>query len=180
MDLLVSGPSRCSLALVDFVPRYIREVSTAIIAANLPLTWTLLQRIFGMSNFYSRNKSSDPRSGRLTGTSKFRSTYGNLTSRTRDTSDKKPKDPHPIDISPSESQEQINGEHGFPLKIWQQQEVRITSEEVDLNDHSSLSDKSAKSVPGAANYISPSRSESGEHIVRNADMGITTEVTRAT
>ncbi|KAL1607735.1 hypothetical protein SLS60_002671 [Paraconiothyrium brasiliense] len=158
---------------------YIREVSTAIIAANLPLTWTLLQRIFGMSNFYSRNKSSDPRSGRATGQSKFRSTYGNLTSRTRDTNDRKPKDPHPIDISPSESQEQINGEYDIPLKIWQQQEVRITSEEVDPNDHSSLSDKSEKSIPGAATFVSPTGSDNGDSINRNAEMGITTNVSHA-
>ncbi|KAL5381539.1 hypothetical protein PMIN06_000348 [Paraphaeosphaeria minitans] len=154
----------------EWIYWYIREVSTAIIVANLPLTWTLLQRIFGINNFYSRNKSSDPRSGRLTHQSKFRSTYGNLTSRTKDTGDKKSKDPHPVNISPSESQEQINEEHGYPLKIWHQQKVHITSEEVDLNDCSSLSDKSEKSVPVPS---------SGDPQVRNGDMGIVTKVSHA-
>jgi hypothetical protein len=170
VDLLVSTLSPYPINSADFMPRYIREVSTAIIAANLPLTWTLLQRIFGMSNFHSRNKSSDPRSGRVTGTNKFRSTYGNLTSRTRDTHDRKPKDPHPIDISPSESQEQINGENDYPLKIWQQQEVQITSEELDPNDRASLSDKSDKSVR-------PTVTSGGDPQVRNVDMGIVTKVT---
>ncbi|KAF2447430.1 hypothetical protein P171DRAFT_470702 [Karstenula rhodostoma CBS 690.94] len=154
----------------EWIYWYIREVSTAIIAANLPLTWTLLQRIFGMSNFHSRNKSSDPRSGKMTRQSKYRSTYGNLTSRTKDTGDRIPKDPHPIDISPSESQEQINGENDYPLKIWHQREVQITSEEVDANDHSSLSDKSEKSIPVAS---------SADPQVRNGDMGIVTNVSHA-
>ena len=102
----------------DWIYWYIRKVSTAIIAANLPLTWTLLQRIFGVSGFYSRNKSSNPHSGKATRQSNFRSTYGDLTSRTRDTKDRKLKDPCTVDISPSESQEQINGEFGVQLKIW--------------------------------------------------------------
>ncbi|KAJ4296797.1 hypothetical protein N0V90_006845 [Kalmusia sp. IMI 367209] len=158
---------------------YIREVSTAIITANLPLTWTLLQRIFGMSNFYSRSRSSNARTGEATGQARFRSTYGNLTSRTRDTKEKKPRDPHAIDISPSESQEQINGEYGFQLKIWQHQEVQVTSEEIVANDHSSISDKSDKSAPGGVTFVSPTGSDNGDHSTRNGEMGIVTKVTRA-
>lgn len=153
--------------------RYIREVSTAIIAANLPLTWTLLQRVFGMGSFfYSRNKSSENPSRGMTGPNKFRSTYGNLTSRsrTRDTGERKLRDPHPIDISPAESQEQINGEQGYPLKIWQHQEVRITSEEVDPSGRSSLSDMSAQSIPVVS---------SGDPQVHDGDMGIVTKVSHA-
>lgn len=123
-----------------------------------------------MSNFHSRNKSSDPRSGRITGQNKSRSKYGNLTSQTRYTGDKKPKDPHPIDISPSESQEQINIENGHPLRIWHQQEVHITSEEVDLNDRSSLSDRSEKSIPVAGG---------GDLRACTGELGIVTKVSHA-
>ncbi|PVI06082.1 hypothetical protein DM02DRAFT_724511 [Periconia macrospinosa] len=115
----------------DWIYWYIREVSTAIITANLPLTWTLLQRIFGANSFLSRNKSSGAQTG-VTGDaarrSRFRSTYGNLASATK-TKETKPKDPHPIDISPSESQEQITTpEPGIRMEIWQHHEVYVTSE----------------------------------------------------
>ena len=112
-----------------------------------------------------------------TGGSKFRSTYGNLTSRTRDTQDKKPKDPHPIDISPSESQERINEEFGIPLKIWQHQEVQVTSEEVGPSRHPSLSDKSDKSdksVPGDGTLPDLTGNDR-----RTPGMGFTTQVGHA-
>ncbi|KHN95586.1 UbiD family decarboxylase [Metarhizium album ARSEF 1941] len=43
---------------------YIRESSTAIIAANLPLTWTVFRRLFHLSSF---NNSSKLSSKNLTG-----------------------------------------------------------------------------------------------------------------
>ncbi|KAF2014103.1 hypothetical protein BU24DRAFT_370800 [Aaosphaeria arxii CBS 175.79] len=132
----------------EWIYWYIREVSTAIISANLPLTWTLLQKIFGVSNFYSRyGKSSQQRTGEPAGPNRFRSAYGNLTSATREEHKQKKPDPHAIDISPSESQEEINHTaHEIPLQIWQQRAVHITTEEVDSNKARASSDGSNKSV----------------------------------
>ncbi|KAH9888680.1 hypothetical protein F4778DRAFT_773491 [Xylariomycetidae sp. FL2044] len=117
---------------------YIREASTAVIVDNLPFTWTLLQRAFALGSF--NGKSTGPRTGTATG--RFRSNYGNLASRAREgtttTTTRKPRggdgeggDDDPEDPSPSDSQEQINRFYGIPLKIYQHNEVRITSEEVE-------------------------------------------------
>ncbi|KAM0244712.1 hypothetical protein ACHAP5_006055 [Fusarium lateritium] len=105
---------------------YIREVSTAVIAANLPLTWTLLQRVFRLGSFSARyGKSSNQRTGEAT--SRFRSAYGNLSSM-----DRRPKRTTFVEpgMSFSESQEEINGKD-IPLKIYQKNEVtiNITTEE---------------------------------------------------
>lgn len=158
---------------------YIREVSTAIIAANLPLTWTLLQRIFGMSNFYSRSRSSNRGTGDPSRQTRFRSTYGNLTSQTRSTKSKQPKDPHPIDISPAESQERITGEYGIPLKIWQRSEVQVTSEEISATpDRVSISDKSDQSAAPGTAFTTGEATRAD--IDGNLEMGVVTEVTRET
>lgn len=162
----------------EWIYWYIREVSTAIIAANLPLTWTLLQRMFGMSSFLSRNKSSLQQYGKTTGQGGIRSAYGNLTSRTQNTQDGKPKDPYAVDISPSESTEQINGDFGTQLKIWQRQEIQVVSEEVDPNSRSSLSDKSDKSAHMDA-FDDTARSNNRLQTPRNAEMGFSTKVSHA-
>ncbi|KAI1080374.1 hypothetical protein F5B20DRAFT_580408 [Whalleya microplaca] len=93
---------------------YIRESSTAIIAANLPLTWTLMQRIFNAKSFNARYSNQRTRT-----ISRFRSGYVNQ--RSVATSHDK------SDITQSDSQEQINKIHDIPLKIYKQQEVHITS-----------------------------------------------------
>ncbi|KAM5509938.1 hypothetical protein FOXYSP1_12904 [Fusarium oxysporum f. sp. phaseoli] len=117
---------------------YIREVSTAVIAANLPLTWTLLQRVFRLGSFHAKyGKSSNQRTGE--GTSRFRSAYGNLSSM-----DRRPKKTTFVEpgMSFSESQEEINGKD-IPLKIYQKNEVtvNITTEEASP-------DKRSPSPPG--------------------------------
>ncbi|KAH7201531.1 hypothetical protein DER44DRAFT_812272 [Fusarium oxysporum] len=119
---------------------YIREVSTAVIAANLPLTWTLLQRVFRLGSFHAKyGKSSNQRTGE--GTSRFRSAYGNLSSM-----DRRPKKTTFVEpgMSFSESQEEINGKD-IPLKIYQKNEVtvNITTEEASP-------DKRSPSPPGQA------------------------------
>lgn len=114
----------------EWIYWYIREVSTAIITANLPLTWTLLQHVFRLGSFHAKyGKSSGQRTGEAA-TGRFRSAYGNLTSCTRDENRARRTANDPNDISPSESQEQITSDHGIPMKIMQQHEVHITSEEV--------------------------------------------------
>lgn len=95
---------------------YIRESSTAIIVANLPLTWTILRRIFGLRSFNGKSSNqhtTDPNS-------RFRSLYSrNQVSVVRG------DDPA---LEPSTSEEQINKGYGIPLKIYQRHEVEITSE----------------------------------------------------
>ncbi|KAF4455191.1 hypothetical protein F53441_2429 [Fusarium austroafricanum] len=110
---------------------YIREVSTAVIAANLPLTWTLLQRVFRLGSFSAKyGKSSNQRTGE--GTSRFRSTYGNLSSM-----DRRQRNPTYVEpgMSFSESQEEINGKD-IPLRIYQKNEVtvNITTEEAPADN----------------------------------------------
>ncbi|KAF7546070.1 hypothetical protein G7Z17_g8685 [Cylindrodendrum hubeiense] len=118
----------------EWIYWYIREVSTAIITANLPFTWTLLQRMFRLGSFHAKyGKSSGQRTG--DGPTRLRSAYGNLGSRTGEERRTRSGTAHdPEDISPSESQEQINSGHGIPLKIYQKNEVHITSEEVGIKD----------------------------------------------
>ncbi|KAF4981837.1 hypothetical protein FZEAL_2415 [Fusarium zealandicum] len=108
---------------------YIREVSTAIITANLPLTWTLLQRMFRLGSFHAKyGRSSGQRTGEAT--SRFRSAYGNLSSVTRDERRTRRGAPLEPGLSISESQEQINSSDSIILKIYQKNEVNITSDEV--------------------------------------------------
>jgi hypothetical protein len=165
----------------EWIYWYIREVSTAIITANLPLTWTLLQCIFGIGAFYSSKygKSSNMRTGENTGGNGFRSAYGNLTS--RDQRSKRRPDPYEIDVSPSESQEQITND--VPLKIWQTQEmhVQVTSQAVDANGDGSGRASPMGSLDGRENGVrsghrSPIGSISGDGSTRDVEMGIITKV----
>ncbi|KFA52603.1 hypothetical protein S40293_07221 [Stachybotrys chartarum IBT 40293] len=161
---------------------YIREVSTAIITANLPLTWTLLQSLFGLSSFYSSKfgKSSGQQTSQTQGGNRFRSAYGNLASGTREARPKKETDPYHIDVSPSESQEQINTEEintGIPLKIWQHHEIHVTEEEVGENER----DNPLKRLNGPAGPFhrgpSPTGSLAGDKSLGDVEMGSVTKVT---
>ncbi|EEU42355.1 uncharacterized protein NECHADRAFT_39937 [Fusarium vanettenii 77-13-4] len=114
----------------EWIYWYIREVSTAIITANLPLTWTLLQRVFRLGSFAARyGKSSGQRTGEAT--SRFRSNYGNLTSVTREERRTRLGTSHEPGLSISESQEQINSGDSIPLKIYQKNEVTVTTNELE-------------------------------------------------
>ncbi|KXJ89029.1 hypothetical protein Micbo1qcDRAFT_165800 [Microdochium bolleyi] len=120
----------------DWIYWYIREVSTAIITANLPMTWTLLQRCFRIGSFNGiYGKSSGPHTGGGTGamggTNRFRSAYGNLSSRHRDerVPNKKGTVHDLNDISPSESQEGITGTNNIPLHIYQKKDIVVVTEE---------------------------------------------------
>ncbi|KAF5533272.1 integral membrane protein PTH11 [Fusarium phyllophilum] len=152
---------------------YIREVSTAVIAANLPLTWTLLQRVFRLGSFHAKyGKSSNQRTGE--GTSRFRSAYGNLSSM-----DRRPKKTTFVEpgMSFSESQEEINGKD-IPLKIYQKNEVivNITTEEAS-------SDKRSPSPPGHTgleriNLREPNvhgGSENGDKSANEMELGVVTK-----
>ncbi|EKJ77421.1 hypothetical protein NXS19_010659 [Fusarium pseudograminearum] len=158
---------------IDWSYWYIREVSTAVIAANLPLTWTLLQRIFRLGSFSARyGKSSNQRTGEG-GTSRFRSTYGNLSSM-----DRRPKRPTYVEpgMSLNDSQEEING-NGIPLKIYQKNEVtiNITTEEVKDKD-----DQRTSSPPGGRpEFLREAVSHSsleGDKTPNDMELGIVTKV----
>ncbi|CAJ2509533.1 Uu.00g145590.m01.CDS01 [Anthostomella pinea] len=100
---------------------YIRESSTALITANLPFTWTLLQRVFNLKSFNgksSNQRTGDPPSG-------FRSGYGN-----HNTTVGRGED---MEFSRTDSQEHINRtfERDVPLKIYKQQEVHVTRTDGD-------------------------------------------------
>jgi hypothetical protein len=153
---------------------YIREVSTAVIAANLPLTWTLLQRVFRLGSFHAKyGKSSNQRTGE--GTSRFRSAYGNLSSM-----DRRPKKTTFVEpgMSFSESQEEINGKD-IPLKIYQKNEVtvNITTEEASP-------DKRSPSPPGQAGLErinfgevnAHGGSENGDKSANEMELGVVTKV----
>ncbi|CAM1503147.1 Fc.00g079230.m01.CDS01 [Cosmosporella sp. VM-42] len=114
----------------DWIYWYIREVSTAIITANLPFTWTLLQRVFRLGSFSAKyGKSSGQRTGETK--SRYRSAYGNLSSQKGPERTRKGVN-HDTVLGPSESQERINDVHGaIPLKIFQMHEVHISTEEID-------------------------------------------------
>ncbi|KAI3581666.1 hypothetical protein IWW34DRAFT_617013 [Fusarium oxysporum f. sp. albedinis] len=152
---------------------YIREVSTAVIAANLPLTWTLLQRVFRLGSFHAKyGKSSNQRTGE--GTSRFRSAYGNLSSM-----DRRPKKTTFVEpgMSFSESQEEINGKD-IPLKIYQKNEVtvNITTEEASP-------DKRSPSPPGQAGLErinfgevnAHGGSENGDKSANEMELGVVTK-----
>lgn len=158
---------------IDWSYWYIREVSTAVIAANLPLTWTLLQRVFRLGSFSARyGKSSNQRTGEG-GTSRFRSTYGNLSSM-----DRRPKRPTYVEpgMSLNDSQEEING-NGIPLKIYQKNEVtiNITTEEVKDKD-----DQRTSSPPGGRpEFLRETVSHSsleGDKTPNDMELGIVTKV----
>ncbi|KAJ4245286.1 hypothetical protein NW762_014156 [Fusarium torreyae] len=153
---------------------YIREVSTAIIAANLPLTWTLLQRVFRLGSFSARyyGKASGQRTGEAT--SRFRSNYGNLSSINReDRTRRKPTVVEP-GMSFSESQEEINGKD-IPLKIYQKNEVNITTDEVIPSDKRSPSPPARNGLAfGDSN--GQARSTDGDRSANEMELGVVTKV----
>jgi hypothetical protein len=133
-----------------------------------------------MSSFLSRSgKSSKDRT--TDAPNRLRSAYGNLTSRTRENSRPKKPDPHAIDISPSESQEQINTAYDIPLKIWQQHEVHVTTQELE-SKHSkeSLDGPHIKDIDDGA--FTPRERPMGDDDrgkrLGDVEMGLSTKVSR--
>jgi hypothetical protein len=96
---------------------YIRESSTALIAANLPMTWTLVRRIFKVSAFAGYSSKN----GYGTRTTQGRSTGASHVQRTR-------VRPDPNEVDPSDSQEEINRQYGIPLRIYQKHEIEVQEE----------------------------------------------------
>ncbi|KFA79701.1 hypothetical protein S40288_10134 [Stachybotrys chartarum IBT 40288] len=119
---------------VEWTAWYIRESSTAIITANLPLTWTLFRRLFSLHSFVGSSKD------RNTTTSQFRSTGHSQNLRSGALSGiRSVVRPEPAQIDRSDSQEEINRAYGIPLKIYHKYEVEIHSAPAEDSDGSSIS-----------------------------------------
>ena len=84
---------------------YIRESSTAIIVANLPLTWNLFRRIFHLRSFHSGNYS-----------------------KSRSEPPTNPHTAHGYRRTNADSEEEVAAEYGISLKIYQRHDVEIDSE----------------------------------------------------
>jgi hypothetical protein len=117
---------------LDWTAWYVRESSTALITANLPMTWTLFRRLFNVGSFagyskdrYGTRSTSNFRS--LGDRSGLRSTIRRGTTREAD---------------PADSQEEISRQYGVPLRIYQKNEVEVRSMPVGTTherDSSSIS-----------------------------------------
>ncbi|KAF3769354.1 hypothetical protein M406DRAFT_249523 [Cryphonectria parasitica EP155] len=157
----------------EWIYWYIREAATAIIVANLPLTWTLLQRLFNLGSFHS--KSSNRRTTMGQGTSRFRSVYGNLSSRIREETQSvrghTTKDP---EFNSTDSQEQINGSYGIPLQIYQKNEVHITTEAAPDGDSSPKWNATAMGVTFAMESNSHAKSSDDQASNSETEHGVVT------
>ncbi|KAF2739352.1 hypothetical protein EJ04DRAFT_357927 [Polyplosphaeria fusca] len=101
---------------------YLRESYTAILCANLPLTWPVLQRIFNLSS-WSHNSYG---TGQYPSQSRGRNTASVF--RSHATRTKLPSEPSSNNrsVRRTESEEQIN-RNTEPLKIYQNTEIIINS-----------------------------------------------------
>ncbi|KAH6673931.1 hypothetical protein F5X68DRAFT_40837 [Plectosphaerella plurivora] len=142
----------------DWTFWYIRESSTALITANLPMTWTLCRRVFSLTSFHE--KSSYPRTGSAAFTNRFRSNYGRGT--TVSAADNRP-DAH--ELSRAGSQEHINREYAdIPLKIYQHHEIEISTHRIDRDEEAGgagLSDDRRNSPDGRRGVGSTTKVTSG-------------------
>ncbi|RYP37414.1 hypothetical protein DL768_010869 [Monosporascus sp. mg162] len=103
----------------DWTFWYIRESSTAIITANLPLTYSLLQaalRQCGLGSKLSKRRKSER-------SSRYRSAYGGTRLNSM------PRNHEPAGFDLSDSQELITKPHGLtpPLQIYQRHEVHVST-----------------------------------------------------
>ncbi|KAG5996512.1 hypothetical protein E4U54_002549 [Claviceps lovelessii] len=102
---------------------YIRESSTAIIVANLPLTWTVFRRLFNLGSFNDSEHSSKMRSAKLGSGSLFHNTHP--CTQTRNCMKQGEADGDDL----NGSEEHIAQSYGISLKIYQRHDVQISSEQ---------------------------------------------------
>ncbi|OAQ58717.1 decarboxylase [Pochonia chlamydosporia 170] len=130
---------------------YIRESSTAIIVANLPLTWTVFRRMFNLRSFNNSEYSSKNRSGHPNSTAAR--SQGQTHGRTQNRSYIKHDDANDNDLTGS--QDDITKGYGISLKIYQRHDVQISSEPAERNDgrqssNESLADGLTTTIKGGA------------------------------
>ncbi|KAH7304067.1 hypothetical protein B0I35DRAFT_484739 [Stachybotrys elegans] len=115
---------------------YVRESSTALITANLPMTWTLFRRMFNLRSFAG---SSNDRYGTRT-TSRFQSLGRSKNNRSAAQSAMRSTHrPDGKEVDPADSQEEINRQYGIPLRIYQKNEVEVRSSPANNDDGRSSS-----------------------------------------
>ncbi|KAK2601785.1 hypothetical protein QQS21_004669 [Conoideocrella luteorostrata] len=129
---------------------YMRESSTAIIVANLPLTWTVFRRLFNLRSFNNSEYSSKNRSGQPTSTTR---SYGQSNVRTQNRSYIRHGDANDNDLGGSE--EEIAKGYGISLKIYQRHDVQISSEPAPAREgrqssNESLPDGLTTTIKGGA------------------------------
>ncbi len=114
----------------DWTFWYIRESSTALIVANLPLTWPLLRRVFDLRSFNA--ESSNLRYGQSSSRFHSGTAHGHAGNRRGDGAG--------LGHS-SGSQERINTEgYAVPLQIYRHRDFQVHSQPVSDDDgaHSSM------------------------------------------
>ncbi|KKY16758.1 putative family decarboxylase [Diplodia seriata] len=114
---------------------YVRESSTAILTANIPFTWTLLQRTFNIGSFAGSSRG------------RSRTTYHqfNHSHSTKNATISR-KAHRPDDLEGNDSQEQI-----VPLEIWQNVQLSVqTSAAVDdKKPNATVTETGAESINDA-------------------------------
>ena len=131
---------------VDWVYWYVREVSTAVIVANMPHLWALLRRTFNLRAFLSRDSTLRSRGTKLEGTAP-RST-ANQSSTDRQWFPLKNKRSNTDSfLTPSESEEDVTG---APMEIHKEVDFRVEHERASqyLGDPSGNHDIERLEPPG--------------------------------
>jgi hypothetical protein len=121
---------------------YIRESSTALIVANLPLTWTVFRRLFHLRSF-DGSEYSKSRTGHHPGSTVTARSHGQLHGRSKTRSYTRQGDASDNDLAGS--QEDITKGYGISLKIYQRHDVHVSSEPATKEDGRQASDES---LPG--------------------------------
>ncbi|KAG5927754.1 hypothetical protein E4U42_001841 [Claviceps africana] len=101
---------------------YIRESSTAIIVANLPLTWTVFRRLFNLGSFNRSEYSSKVRCAKSSYISRSHVTCP------RNQSQKYMNQDDVNGNNAGRSEENIAQSYGISLKIYQRHDVQVSSE----------------------------------------------------
>lgn len=116
---------------------YVRESSTAILTANIPFTWTLLQRAFNIGSFAGSSRG------------RSRTTYQQFHHSNTATISRKPPRPED-DLERNDSQEQI-----VPLEIWQNVQLSVhTSTLMDDKKKPTVTESGVESLSDSKSDIS--------------------------
>lgn len=134
----------------DWTFWYMRESSTALIAANLPLTWTLLQRTFNLKGFRDRYTSS--RSGKYG--SRFRSQTSTAFDERSRHRTRTVRETLASVIDRSDSEERMNPNPiPIPMKIYQKHEISVTTSPAGPEDCGHVRSDSFDTLPDGTKTV---------------------------
>lgn len=115
---------------------YVRESSTAILTANIPFTWTLLQRTFNIGSFAGSSRG------------RSRTTYQQFHHSNTATISRKPA--RQDDLERNDSQEQI-----VPLEIWQNVQLSVQTSTITKDKaNATVTEVGSESISDAKSDIS--------------------------